>query len=100
MTIRTRRTKPRPGRLEGEDLAELRVECYFRDKGICQRCGRKTVFGLNQECDDSFHMAHRRNKSMWGDTLGNVQTECGACHRKYHQCGPSMQKPVPAKEKP
>ena len=85
-----RRSKPRPNRLKGRALAELRVECFMRDRGVCQRCGRGTVFGLLQECPDAFHMAHKRNKRMWGDTLDNVQTECGDCHRKYHQCGPSM----------
>ena len=92
------RNKPRPGRLKGTALIELRIACYMRDKGLCQRCGKGVVFDMNQECADSFHMAHRRNKRMWGDTLENVQTECGACHRQYHAQGPSMTKPVPPKE--
>jgi len=93
-----RRTKPRPGRLIKGDLENLRRQCWERDKGLCQTCGRMTQFGLHHYWPQSFHMAHRRNKQMWGDNLDNVQTECGACHRKFHQFGPSMQKPVPPKE--
>ncbi len=98
--IRSRRTKPRPGRLESDALAQLRQQCFERDNGICQRCGKCTIFGLNNEHSYSFHLAHRRNKRMHGDRLDNVQTECGDCHRKFHNFGPSMTKPVPAKEKP
>jgi 5-methylcytosine-specific restriction endonuclease McrA len=96
--IKNRRTKPRPGRLEGRELENLRDDCYQRDNRICQRCGKVTDIHLPQEYDDSFHMAHRRNKRMWGDSLENVQTECGSCHRKYHQNGPSMEKPCPPKQ--
>lgn len=92
------RSKPRPGRLKGVELAMLRTECWARDKGRCQRCFRHTLMHAPVDWPNSFHMAHRRNKRMWGDTLENVQTECGSCHRQYHAQGPSMQKPVPAKE--
>lgn len=94
-----KRSKPRPGRLKGFELQMLRCECSLRDNGVCQRCGRLTSLALPQEHPSSFHMAHRRNKRMWGDTLENVQTECGDCHRKYHQNGPSMEKPCPPKPK-
>lgn len=95
--IRKVRSKPRPGRLKGPKLESLRMDCWDRDKGLCQRCGKKTHFYDDHEHPDSFHMAHRRNKAMWGDNIGNVQTECGDCHRKYHQRGPSMDKPCPPK---
>ncbi len=108
--IRRKRTKPRPGRLKGAALEKLRIDCWTRDRGYCQRlipsglgegtffrCDRRTIFDAPQEQDDAFHMAHRRNKRMWGDNLDNVQTECGSCHRAYHERGPTMQKPVPAK---
>jgi len=92
------RSKPRPGRLKGDDLKNLRIQCFVRDRGVCQRCQISTFMWLDQTHPRSFHMAHKRNKRMWGDTLENVQTECGACHRQYHAQGPSMQKPVPPKE--
>jgi hypothetical protein len=98
--IRSKRKKPRPGRLKGDDLTELRFACYERDKAICQRCGHMTFNRLPQEHDESYHMAHRKGKRMFGDSLDNVQTECGACHRRYHVYGPSMEKPVPAKVRP
>ncbi len=84
--------------MEGVELDELRHQCWMRDKGICQRCKKPTYFGLYQEHDDSFHMAHRRGKRMWGDSLEQVQTECGRCHRKWHLYGPTMKKPVPKKD--
>ena len=65
--------------------------------GRCVRCGKSVWMNLPQEDDASFHMAHKRNKRMWGDSLENVQAECGECHRKYHQFGPSMEKPCPPK---
>ena len=98
--IRKVRSKLRRGRLKGSDLELLRVDCFLRDKGICQNCGKGTVFDLDQECDDAFHMAHIRNKRMFGDNLDNVQTECGKCHRSYHQNGPSREKPCKTKSNP
>jgi 5-methylcytosine-specific restriction endonuclease McrA len=95
--VRKRRTKPRPGRLKGEELDGLRTDCFRRDHGICQRCEKKTNPGLPQEHDDSYHMAHRTAKAKGGDNLDNVQVECGGCHRKWHSYGPSMEKPVPRK---
>lgn len=97
--IRSRRTKPRPGRLQGEDLQALRITCFERDKGNCQKCGKPTYMWLPQEYPSSFHMAHIQGKRMYGDHLENVETNCGDCHRKYHNFGPSMEKPVPRKVK-
>ena len=85
--IKKSRTKPRPGRLEGNDLAQLRADCYRRDHGICQKCGRMTDWEADQESDNSFHMAHRRGKRMWGDHINQVEVECGGCHRKFHNLG-------------
>ena len=95
--VRKVRREPRPGRLEGVILGILRVDCYERDMGRCVRCGKSVWMNLPQEDDASFHMSHKRNKRMWGDSLENVQAECGECHRKYHQFGPSMEKPCPPK---
>lgn len=97
--IRNRRTKPRPGRLVGAELEALRQECLERDGNHCVVCRKRVRPHLPPEHDDSFHLAHRRGKRMWGDSIDQVDTNCGACHRKFHACGPSMTKPVPAKSK-
>lgn len=97
--IKNRRVKPRPGRLQGDPLKELRQECLDRDKGRCVVCGKMVDPSLPPEHDDSFHMAHRRGKRMWGDHIDQVDTNCGRCHRKFHAFGPSMTKPVPKKER-
>jgi len=82
-TIRPRRL-PRPGRLKGKDLKALRLACFERDRGLCITFGQPTLFGAPHEWPNSFHMAHRRGKRMWGDHLGQVDTQCGACHRESH----------------
>ena len=92
------RSKPRTGRLKEADLQALRAACWLRDKEACQRCGVHVLYFAPHWYPNAFHMAHKRNKRMWGDTLENVQTECGSCHRQYHAQGPSMQKPCPPKE--
>jgi 5-methylcytosine-specific restriction endonuclease McrA len=80
-----RRAKPRPGRLQGDDLQALRLACWERDKSLCQHCGVRTLFDFPQEHPLAFHMAHRRGKRMWGDSLDNVHTLCGDCHRDAHR---------------
>lgn len=105
--IRKVRAKPRPGRLKGRALQELRLACFERDGYRCQgeffaltSMGRKMV-----RCDEgviwesgfvsSGHMAHIQAKRRGGDALDNVRTLCGDCHRKEHAYGPSMEKPCP-----
>lgn len=82
--IRSKRTKPRPGRIEGQDLQEQRKRIFERDKGTCQDCGRPVVFNAPEEWPNSFHRAHIRGKRMWGDGDDNVKTSCGQCHRDHH----------------
>ena len=82
--IRNRRTKPRPGRIEGKDLQDQRLRIFNRDKGECQECRCKVIFNAPDEWDNSFHRAHIRGKRMWGDDDSNVRALCGACHRKEH----------------
>lgn len=96
MWIRSRRTKPRPGRLAGADLEALRLACWQRDHR-CRYCKRSTIFDAPHEHPDAFHMAHIGAKRRYGDSLENTETNCGDCHRRYHNYGPSMKKPVPAK---
>jgi len=95
--IRKVRSKPRHGRLKGDDMEELRQAVYARDVGHCQRCGIITIFGAPEEWDNSFHLAHRKGKRMWGDSLETTEVNCGKCHRRFHAYGPSMEKPCPPK---
>jgi hypothetical protein len=92
--IRSRRTKPRPGRLKGLSLEALRLDCYLRDTGRCVKCDKRVhLFSRFDGDPDAYDMAHRRNKRMWGDNLDNVQAECHACHITGHNGG----KPCPKK---
>jgi 5-methylcytosine-specific restriction endonuclease McrA len=95
--IRKVRSKPRPGRLKNAELELLRMKCWERDKGLCQRCGQFTDPDKFHTASDSYHMAHKRGKRMWGDSLDQVETFCGDCHRRFHNFGPTMQKPCPPK---
>jgi hypothetical protein len=65
-------------RLTGNDLGELRRQCYDRDKGRCVRCCRHLRYEAGYW--DSMHMAHVKAKRNHGDTLENVQTKCLHCH--------------------
>jgi 5-methylcytosine-specific restriction endonuclease McrA len=87
------RKKPRAGRLKGQELEDLRQACWARDKGCCVDCGQHAVYYAPHMWSNSYHMAHVRNKRMWGDNLDNVVTKCGDCHRSEHAGG----KPVPSK---
>ena len=91
------RSKPRRGRLKGPNMEALRLKRWNLDKGICRKCGKATILGAHHTHPDSFHLAHTQGKAMHGDYLENTGTECGECHRKYHNYGPSMTKPVPPK---
>lgn len=71
-------------RLKGKDYDALRLACWERDLGKCRSCGLSTVFGLPHEWGISYHMAHIRTKRNNGDTLENVRTLCGDCHRAEH----------------
>lgn len=95
------RSKPRPGRLKGEDMVSLRRLVFERDGYRCQHpvhvvgigpmvCG----IGVTWE---SGHLCHRRNRRMWGDTPENTFCGCSVCHDNQHRFGPSYTKPVPAK---
>lgn len=85
------RAKPRPGRVKGADLTARRAERWVIDKGICQGCFRP--------CDPkNWHLAHFRNKRMWGDGIENMRVKHPDCHLVIeHSYGPSGQKPCPPK---
>lgn len=96
--IRKVRSKPRPGRLKGKDLAMLRIDCFARDKAICQDCGCVVIFDAPHTWPNSFHMAHIKAKRIGGDNLDNVRTLCGTDHRNEHAGGNG--KPCPKKIRP
>ncbi len=88
-----RRWKPKPDvrigklgivRLHGRAMEQLRYDCFRRDGGICQECGQRVSRFLHHSKSNSYHMAHIRNKRMFGDDLGNVRALCGDCHRAEH----------------
>lgn len=85
-----------PTRLKGPKLHKLRDDCLRRDKGFCQKCGMRVNPFAPHEYDESYHMSHIHGKRN-GDFLGNVECLCGYCHRLFHACGPSMEKPCPSK---
>lgn len=85
MRIKSRRTKPRPGRLDAAGIQAQRLRIFERDWGICQDCGIATIFNAPEEWPNSFHRAHIRGKRMHGDGDDNVRTLCGQCHRDSHQ---------------
>jgi hypothetical protein len=92
--IRSKRTKPRPGRLQGKALSTLRMECWVRDGGRCVKCYTKLHYEPRYDGDpNAYDMAHKRNRRMYGDSIGNVQAECHSCHMKGH----SGEKPCPKK---
>lgn len=103
--IKSKRTKLRPGRLKGEAMTELRMQCFDRDVYCCQhmlkyedgtdmaRCG----WGITWE---SGHMAHIVSRGRGGkDELSNVITKCAQHHMIVeHSYGPSGIKPCPSKQ--
>lgn len=102
--IRSRRNKPRPGRLKGAAMTALRTQCFERDGFRCQhmlkyedgtdmtRCGWRVTW-------ESGHMAHLVNRGRGGkDELPNVTTKCAMHHMvTEHSYGPTGVKPCPAK---
>ncbi len=91
--IRSRRTKPRPGRLTPAETTALRRACFERDGYCCVKCGAGVLwegFYMVQG-----HMAHIISRGRGGkDELSNVQTKCHRCHLVLEH----NPKPVPAKE--
>jgi hypothetical protein len=57
-------------------------------------CGVALNLTQPPEHPQSYHMAHIRNKRMWGDSIENVKALCGSCHRDSHNAGG---KPCPPK---
>lgn len=90
--VRKRRTKVRPGRIRGKEMSELRQGSWEERGALCFYCRLPCSEVLGE-------LAHIRGKRMWGDTKENTAPAHKECHRKFHQFGPSLVKPVPAKER-
>src|ERR1700735_3522434 len=72
-------------RLRGKAMEDLRLDCFLRDGGRCIECRRELFYEtLWPGHEARYHMAHIRNKRMYGDTLENVRALCGDCHRAEH----------------
>lgn len=73
-------------RLKGKPLENLRVLCLQRDRGRCRACKSLVDDSLPDWHPLKYHMAHIKSRGASGeDTLENVRTLCGACHRREHQ---------------
>ncbi|HOU75564.1 MAG TPA: HNH endonuclease signature motif containing protein [Candidatus Dojkabacteria bacterium] len=58
---------------------KVRREIFERDKGTCQRCGRRFKDGWMLQCS---HFDHERNEGY--DDPENGQLECIRCHMANH----------------
>jgi hypothetical protein len=95
--IRKRRSKPRPGRLEGAELENLRRSCFNRANGRCENCGCYMRYWKLWELDPiGFEMAHKRGKRMWGDHIDQVRALCQLCHHESHNPKACPKKPEAA----
>ena len=76
--IRSRRTKPRPGRVTLAAYAVLRLSVFERDGHCCRHCvcGER---GL--ECD---HIINRSQRGQ--DKMSNLISLCPPCHREKTDC--------------
>ena len=88
--LRPRRERPRTHkfivRLTGNALKKLRLECFVRDFGRCNVCGRKVFYEARFPGDPlAYDMAHVRSRGAGGDdSLENVRTLCHECHMAEH----------------
>jgi len=87
--LRTKRRKPREGRLRGAELQELRRQCYERDGGKCVECGVQLIYNpAHPLVPNGYHMAHIRARSLGGpDHISNVRSKCSDCHIRVEHSG-------------
>jgi hypothetical protein len=90
--IPAKREKPRAFkeivRLHGSALTNLRKQRYEIDKGLCQDKDCGVWVPLDGPLTVRAHLAHVRNKRMYGDTLENTRIKCYHCHIELeHQKG-------------
>lgn len=88
--IRPKRATPRSHkfivRLTGRALAMLRLDCFIRDKGVCQVCGKAVYFQARFPGDPmAYDMAHIHSRGAGGsDCLENVRCLCHTDHMREH----------------
>lgn len=73
-------------------MSALRQRSWEERKSLCFYCHRT----CSEKWDD---LAHIRGKAMWGDNKENVSPAHHECHTKFHNFGPSLEKPCKAKER-
>lgn len=80
--FRPKRRKPRPGRLQGADMTELRELVWERDGPDCVRCGQRMVkYPAHPLQENGYHLAHKIPRSRGGkDTPENTEAVCMHCH--------------------
>ena len=76
-------------RLSGKALEQLRIQCWTRDLGNCQKCGHFTFFTPRFDGDPvAYDMAHIISRGAGGsDALDNVRTLCHRDHMNEHAKG-------------
>ena len=101
--IRKKRSKPRRGRLKGDDMTALRKYVFIRDKFHCQHVLRRDESGepiviCGKEVTwETGHLAHIQARRRGGDSPENTYCCCAEHHLLYHAYGLSMEKPCPPK---
>lgn len=76
-----KRNRPRPGRLRGNAMKALRLECWLRDGGDCVVCKRPVSLSGKHILWPPMHMAHVKSRGAGGmDVIDNVKTKCPTCH--------------------
>jgi 5-methylcytosine-specific restriction endonuclease McrA len=75
-------------RLAGKELEALRRAMLKRDKSNCQACRVAVSDSFPAWHPKKAHMAHIKSRGAGGsDTLDNIRTLCGECHREEHSKG-------------
>lgn len=102
------RREPKTVRLKGEALTALRREVFELCGGSlldldsgkvtdvaarCEVCDKYIFWELWHGHPNSFHLAHKRNKRMHGDSVKNTRGLCRDCHL----IGDHNPKPCPPK---
>ncbi len=111
--IKTKRTKPRTGRLGRHAMKKLREDVFARDGFRCQHLllhhGRQIVIPGGAPIDiyypchkpvtwETGHLCHIVSRGAGGhDTAENTYCGCADCHLQFHSYGPSGRKPCPSK---
>ena len=91
-----RRSKPRPNRVYGAEMKDLRQQCWDRDEGQCRHCGILTFYAAVGYHPRNYEMAHIRSRGAGGaDELSNLKTLCSLCHKSEHAGGKPVPKKVP-----